>query len=86
MLRRVLLGLGVVLLALGAFASWGAGRCLWDLRQVHIDVQPPARTAQEDHAWNPYWLELFAKLNASAAGVLLASGGIVLFVRRRCRR
>jgi len=58
MLRRVLLGLGVVLLALGALTSWRAVRCLWDLRQVHIRGHPPARTAQEDSAWNPNWLEL----------------------------
>ena len=85
MLRRVLLGLGVVLFALGAWAGAGALRCLWDLRQVRIHGQPPARTAQEDYAWNPYWLELFAKLDALAAGAFLTSGTAALVLRRRCR-
>jgi hypothetical protein len=85
-LRRLLLCLGVVLLALAAVTSGSAVGDLWRLRQVRIHGQPPARTAQEDYAWNPYWLKLFARLNAISSGVLLASGSGLLMLRRRFKR
>ena len=86
MRRRVLLGFGVVLVALGAWTSVDAVLCLRDLRQVRILGQPLPRTAQEDYARNPYWLNVFAKLDAIAAGALLTSGTTVLLIRQRCRR
>jgi hypothetical protein len=61
MLRRALLVLGIALLALGALATWGTIGELWELRQVRVYGQPLARTAQEDYATNPYWLEFFAR-------------------------
>jgi len=85
MLRRVLLGLGIVLLAVGAFASWGAAASFWKLREVRVHSQPPARTAREDYASNSYWLEVFVTLNAISGGVLVASGTGVLWLRSRYR-
>jgi hypothetical protein len=74
----------VLLLAVGAFACGGALVFLRKLRDVRVHGSPLARTAQEDYATNPCWLELSAKLYASA--VLLASGAGVLWLRRRCGR
>lgn len=85
-LRRGLLGLAVLLLALGAFASWGAVASLWDLRQVRLHGHPPARTAQEDYATSEYWLDFFARLNGAVGGVSFLSAAAVLWLRSRVRR
>jgi hypothetical protein len=47
--------------------------------------RPLARTAQEDDATKPYWLDLWGKLDAIAAGILLTSGGGLLWLRHRLR-
>jgi hypothetical protein len=83
--QQALLGLGVGLLGLGAFASAGTATSLWQLRKVRQRLPaPPA--AREDDASNAYWLEFFATLNALAGGVLLVSGTGVLWLRSRYRR
>jgi hypothetical protein len=74
---------GLLFLALGAFSSWSSVMNLWDLRQVRLHGRPEPRTAPEDYATNPYWLDFFARLNGIAAGVLLASGSAALWFRSR---
>ena len=84
-LRRALLGLAVLLLALGAFEAMAAARSLWELRQARFHGQPPARTAREDYATNPDWLDVWWKLDATVAGAFFTSGGGLLWVRGRAR-
>ena len=84
--ERALLGLGVGLLALGAFASASTVTSVWQLRKLRFPASLPPRTAQEDEASNAYWLEFFATLTALAGGALLASGTGVLWLRSRWRR
>lgn len=84
--QRALLGLGVGLLALGAFASASTVTSVWQLRKLHLPEPPAPRAAHEDEASNAYWLEFFATLNALAGGALLVSGAGVLWLRSRWRR
>ena len=84
--ERAFLGLGVGLLALGAFASASTVTSVWQLRKLRLPVPPVPRTAQEDEAANAYWLEFFATLSALAGGALLVSGTGVLWLRSRWRR
>lgn len=70
--RRALLERAVLLPALEASASQGR--------------PPRARTTREDSATNPDWRELWWKLDATASGILLPSGGGLLWVRSRLRR
>ena len=86
MVQRVLLGLGVGLLGLGAFASAGTATSLWQLRKVRLQALPAPRTAQEEDASNAYWLEFYATLTALAGCALLLSGTGVLWLRSRLRR
>jgi hypothetical protein len=83
--ERALLGLGVGLLALGAFASASTVTSVWQLRKLRLPEPPAQRTAQEDEASHAYWLEFFATLSALAGGVLLVSGTGVLWLRSRWR-
>ena len=84
--ERALLGLGVGLLALGAFASASTLTSVWQLRKLRLPEPPAPRNAQEAEASNAYWLEFFATLNALAGGALLVSGTGVLWLRSRWRR
>ena len=84
--QPALLGLGVGLLGLGAFASAGTATSLWQLRKVRLRELPAPRTAQQDDAANAYWLEFFATLSGLAGGALLASGTGVLWLRSKFRR
>ena len=79
--RRVLLVTGVALLALGAWEGWQAATCFQDLS--YRTARPLARTAQEDDATNPDWLDFFGRLDGAVAALLVASGGALL--RWRCR-
>jgi hypothetical protein len=83
-LRRVLLIGALLLIALGAFEAWSSVSCFHDA-WFPPQGRPLARTAQEDYATNPYWLEFFGKVNAVAATVLLCSGGALLWLRGRLR-
>ncbi|HZJ53787.1 MAG TPA: hypothetical protein VFD38_06575 [Myxococcaceae bacterium] len=86
MLRRVLLGFSGVFLALGAFEGWSAAEYVRDLRHVRLHGRLEPRTAQEDDATNPYWLEVGARLNGKLAAAFLVSGLGVLWLRSRVRR
>jgi len=85
-MQPALLGLGVGLLGLGAFASASTATSLWQLRKIRLQDRLPPRTTSADDAANAYWLEFFATLSALAGGALLVSGSGVLWLRSRWRR
>ena len=86
LMQRALLGLGVGLVGLGAFASAGTATSLWQLRKARLQALPAPHPAREDAASNAYWLEFYATLTALAGGALLVSGTGILWLRSWWRR
>jgi hypothetical protein len=84
--RRILRWLAVALLLLGVYCTLSGLYEFYVLTSYAQNPPPPARTAQEDYATNPYWLNFFGKLNLAVGLPLLAAGAGLLALPRRRRR
>ncbi len=80
--KRLLLWLAVVLLALGIISVLAAGRNYLTLLGYRIQPPPFPKTAQEDYATNPYWVDFFMKAQL-VLGLPLTGAGIGLWLVAR---
>jgi hypothetical protein len=76
----------VVLLVLGSYCTLSGLYDFYVLASYARNPPPPARTAQEDYATNPYWLNVFGKLYLAVGVPLLAAGAGLLAVPRLRKR
>jgi hypothetical protein len=84
--KRILRWTAVVLLVLGSYCTLSGLYEFYVLASYARNPPPPARTAQEDYATNPYWLDFFGKLNLAVGLPLLAAGAGLLVIPRLRRR